>query len=116
MNLEELKKRHAKVTKTVLSDGSEWHIRKLSAALSIAISAAFKAAGHTDPDGPEASQEQMLDAYSLLLSKAICDEAGVLSLDSDEGRAELKNLDFGTIQELTLKAQEWSLPDTAKKN
>lgn len=115
MNIDELKKRLSKVTKVTLDDGSEWHVRKLSAALGIALSNSFKSAGHTNPDGQEASQEQMLDAYSLLLSKALCDETGALSLDSDEGRTELQNLDFGTIQELTCKVQEWSLP-ASKKN
>jgi len=115
VNLESLKKRHAKVIKVTLADGSEWTIRKLGAALSLELSNKFKAAGHTDPNGQEASQEQMLEAYSELLSKAICDESGTLSLDSDEGRAELKNLDFGTITELTTKVQESSV-STAKKN
>lgn len=116
MNLDELKKRTIKVAKVSLSDGSEWHIRKLSATVGIAVGNAFMAAGHTDPNGPAPSQEQMLDAHSLLLSKAVCSEAGDLLLDSDEGRAALKDLDYPTIQELSSKAQEWSIPDGAKKN
>jgi hypothetical protein len=116
MNLEELKSRTIKVKKVTLKDGSEWHIRKLSATLGIAVGAAFKAAGHTDPNGPEPSQEQMLSAYSLLLSKTVCDEAGALGLDTDEGRAELKNMDYPTVQELAGEVQEWSIPDSAKKN
>lgn len=116
MDLKTLRSRLPKVTTITLEDGSAWHIRKLSAAMGQSISNAFKAAGHIDPNGPEPSAGEMLDAYSLLLSKAVCDEAGTLLLDNDEGRAELKNLDMPTIQELAKHVQEWSLPSDAKKN
>ncbi len=116
MNLDELKARTVKVTKVTLDDGSEWHLRKLSATVAIAVGNAFLAAGHTDPNGSAPSQEQSLDAHSLLLSKAVCNEAGELLLDSDEGRMTLKELDYPTIQELANKAQEWSVPGSAKKN
>lgn len=116
MNLDELKKRNAaNITKVVISDGSEWMFRKMTAACGMAVGRAFQAAGHTDPNGPEPSADQLAEAYSLLLSKTVCDEAGNLVLDSDEARAELSKLDFGTMQELGAKAQEWNLP-AAKKN
>lgn len=116
MDLATLKSRIVKVKAVTLSDGSAWNLRKLSATVGIAVSNAFTAAGHVDPDGPEPSQEQVLDAHALLLSKSLCDEAGALLLDSDEGRAELKNLDYPTIQELAKEAQEWSTPSNSKKN
>lgn len=116
MNLDELKSRTIKVKKVTLSDGSEWHIRKVSAVVGIAISNAFKDAGHTNPEGSEPSDEQLLEAYSLLLSKSVCSEAGVLELDSDEGREWFKSLDYPTIQELAGESQEWTLPGSAKKN
>jgi hypothetical protein len=116
MNLEELKKRNAaSITTVTLADGSVWQLRKLNAAAGIAVGRAFQAAGHTDPDGPEPSPEKQMEAYSLLLSKTICDEAGNLVLDTDEGRAELLKLDFAAVQELGTAAQEWCL-SAAKKN
>jgi uroporphyrinogen-III synthase len=116
MNLEELKKRNAgRITKVTLGDGSEWQLCKLTAAVGMAIGRAFMAAGHTDPNGPEPPPEKQAEAYALLLSKTICDEAGNLILDSDEAREELLKLDLPTIQELGAHAQSWSLT-TAKKN
>lgn len=115
MNLEELKKRVAKNTAVTLKDGSVWPMRKLSAATGIAIGKAFMAAGHVDPDGPEPEPQKLIDAYSLLLSKVLCDESGALSLDSDEGREYLQQLDLETILELGEQAQEICLGG-AKKN
>lgn len=116
MNLDRLKERiAANVTTVTLEDGSEWRLRKLTAAVGIAVGAAFRAAGHTDPDGPEPSPEKQAEAYALLLSKTICDESGALVLDSDEGRGALAQLDMPTVLELGSKAQEWCLSG-AKKN
>jgi hypothetical protein len=115
MNLDELKKRNAAYTTLTLEDGSAWRVKKLSAAVGIAIGKAFQAAGHTDPNGAEPSTDELLNAYSLLLSNVLCDEAGVLTLDTDEGRDELKKLDMATILELGEKAQEACM-GTAKKN
>ena len=116
MNLDELKKRNAANIKPVtLGDGSALFLRNLTAAVGIAVGKAFQAAGHTDPDGPEPSPEKQEEAYALLLSKTVCDEAGALTLDSDEGRAQLRLLDFATVQELGLAAQDWCL-SSAKKN
>lgn len=116
MNLEELKKRNAaNVKKSTLSDGSVWYFRKMPAACAMAIGRAFAAAGHTDPNGPEPSTTQLAEAYALLLSKATCNEAGEVTLDSDDGRAELLKLDFNTTQEAVNEAQEWCL-SAAKKN
>jgi hypothetical protein len=116
MNLDELKKRNAANIKPItLSDGSALFLRKLTAAVGIAVGKAFQAAGHTDPDGPEPSAEKQAEAYALLLSKTVCDEAGALTLDSDEGRAQLMLLDLPTVQELGAEAQAWCLA-SAKKN
>jgi hypothetical protein len=114
VNLESLRKRN--VCKVALEDGSEWHLRKLSASASAIVGNAFLAAGHTDPDGPPPTTEQRADAFALLLSKSICDESGALTLDSDEARQELANLDAQTLLELGAKAQEWSTPAQSKKN
>jgi hypothetical protein len=114
VNLESLRKRSVK--QVTLSDGSVWHIRKMSATASQLIGEAFQAAGHTNPDGPEPTTEQRSAAFALLLSKAICDESGVVTLDSDEARQELANLDAETLLELGTAAQEWNMPAQSKKN
>ena len=118
MNLESLKKRNAANVKPVQVADLSLHLRKLTAADGMAVGKAFQAAGHTDPNGPEPSTEQFTVAYALLLSKTICDETGTLTLDSDEGRAELAKLDFQTAQQLGKEAQEWSglIGDDSKKN
>lgn len=115
MNLDELKKRNvAKVTKVTLDDGSEWNLRKMAAAVGMAVGRAFLAAGHVDPNGPEPTAEKQAEAYALLLSKTLCDADGVLLFDSDEARTELMNLDLATMQTLGTKAQEWNLPESKK--
>jgi hypothetical protein len=113
VNLESLRQRKPKITTVVLEDGSEWRVRKVSAATAIALSKVFLATGNTDPDSPEAPIEQRLEAFSLFISKALCDEAGNLTLDTDEGRAELMNLDIDTLTELVFKL---STPTESKKN
>jgi hypothetical protein len=113
MNLESLKARKPKVTTIVLADGSEWLARKVSAAVAIELSKTLLATGHTDPDSPEAPLEERLKAFSLFISKAICDESGALTLNTDEGRAELMNQDIDTLTELVFKL---STPTESKKN
>jgi hypothetical protein len=118
MDLESLKKRNAANVKPVQVADLSLHLRKLTAADGMAVGKAFQAAGHTDPNGPEPSAEQFVIAFALLLSKTVCDEAGTLTLDSDEGRAEIAKLDFRTLQELATAAQQWSglIGDDSKKN
>lgn len=118
MNLESLKARNAANITSVTVGDLSLHLRKLTAADGMAVGKAFQAAGHTDPNGPEPTSEQFAVAYAILLSKTICDEAGTLTLDSDEGRTELQKLDFQTAQQLGEHAQKWSglLGDESKKN
>jgi hypothetical protein len=116
MNLESLKARNAANVKQVTVDGLTLHLRKLTAAAGMLVGKAFQAAGHIDPNGPEPSPEAYAEAYALLLSKTVCDESGALTLDSDEGREELRKLDFRAAQELSLAAQEWSGLVDSKKN
>lgn len=122
MNLETLKKRNAaNVMPVTLDDGQVVHLRKLTATDGLTVGKSLMALGHTDPNGAEPTQEQYFDLYVLLLSKTIVEQQGeswVLSLDSDEGRAALRDLKFSDAHFLSQKAQEWSglMPDESKKN
>lgn len=116
MNLESLKKRNAANVTSMNLDGETIYLRKLTAADGMAVGKSFQDAGHTDPNGPEPSMESYANAYALLLSKTLCDEAGNLTCDSDEARDELRKLDFQTAQSLSSKAQEWSGLGESKKN
>jgi hypothetical protein len=116
MNLESLKARNAANVTSMELDGEKVYLRKLSAGDGMAVGKAFQAAGHTDPNGPEPSTEAFAEAYAILLSKTLCDAAGNLTLDSDDGRAALRQLDFQAAQALSQKAQEWSGLGESKKN
>jgi hypothetical protein len=118
VDLARLKARNAANVTSISVGDLSLHLRKLTAADGMAVGKAFQDAGHTDPNGPEPTSEQFAVAYAILLSKTICDEAGNLTLDSDEGRAELQKLDFQTAQQLGEAAQKWSglLQDESKKN
>lgn len=116
MNLESLKARNAKNVTSIELDGEKVYLRKLSAGDGMAVGKSFQAAGHTDPNGPEPPPEAFAEAYALLLSKTLCDEAGNLTCDTDDARAELRKLDFQSAQTLSMKAQEWSGLGESKKN
>jgi hypothetical protein len=116
VNLESLKARNAANVISMELDGEKVYLRKLSAGDGMAVGKAFQAAGHNDPNGPEPPPEAFAEAYALLLSKTLCDEAGNLTCDSDEGRAELRKLDFQSAQTLSVMAQEWSGLGESKKN
>lgn len=116
MDLARLKERNAKNVLPVEYDGETWHLRKLTVAAGQAIRAAYIKAGHTDPEGTEPDSEQLGEAYALMLSKTLCDPAGKLAFDSDEGRDELRNLDREAAQFLFDKAQEWNDLADSKKN
>lgn len=105
MNIEQLKTRLASQVTEV--DGVR--IGKLNAVDGIEFSKRFSAV----PE--DASFEAMADAYSFLLSKTIVDEHGAKTLDSDEGRALLLQLDRATFVALGEAATSWNLAD-AKKN
>ncbi len=118
MDLESLKKRNAaNITGVQLGDVAV-SLRKLSVTDGFAVGKTLLTLGHDNPEGAEPTQDQFFEFHVLLLSKTICDKDGLLTLDSDDGRAELRNLSYWDAKALGEKAQEWSglLGDDSKKN
>lgn len=103
MNLEQLKDRAAQITEV---DGVR--IKKLNAVDGMAYSKHFAA---VPSDAPP---EETVTAYAFLLSKCVVDENGVATLDTDEGRAALRELDFATFSKLGEAAIEWNLGNSKK--
>jgi hypothetical protein len=122
VNLEALKKRNAANVKAIQFGDGVVHLRKLTATDGAIVGRALLAMGHTDPNGPEPSPDEQFEVNVLLLSKSIVSkgefETYRLSLDSDEGRSELRNLSFADAKYLGTEALEWSglLSDESKKN
>jgi hypothetical protein len=105
VNIEQLKQRLA--ANVTVVDG--WRLCKLNAVDGMAYSKLF---ADTPDDAPF---EQVAVAYAFLISKCTVDESGQKHLDSDEGRALLRQLDRETFCKLGKAALDWNLGD-AKKN
>lgn len=105
MNIEKLKEHLAAQVLEV--DG--WRLSKLNAVDGMAYSRLFADA----PD--DAPFEQVAQAYAFLLSKCTVDENNRKTLDSDEGRELLQQMDRETFCKLGKAALEWNIGD-AKKN
>ena len=104
MNLSQLRERAAQQITEV--DGVR--LKKLNAVDGMAYSKQFAS---VPKDAPP---EETVTAYAFLLSKCVVDENGFATLDSDEGRDALRNLDFATFSKLGEAAIAWNLGDSKK--
>lgn len=104
MNLEQLKAKLA--AQVMVVDGVR--LAKLNAVDGIEYAKRF-----TDIPA-DADTAQMVDGYAFLLSKCIVDENGNRTLDSDEGRALLPQMERATFCKLGEAAIEWNLGDSKK--
>jgi hypothetical protein len=104
VNLEQLKQRIAEQVKEV--DGVR--LAKVNAVDGIAYARRFS---EIPADAPF---EQTAEAYAFLLSKSIVDESGAKTLDSDEGRTLLMQLERAKFVQLGEAAIEWNLGDSKK--
>jgi hypothetical protein len=120
MNLESLKTRVGnRITSVTLCDGEVVHLQKVSAKKGVEIGAALIAAGHADPNGKEPANEHIYETHVQVLSRSIVEQIGgewVASLDSEEGRDILRQLEIGSLTQLGLIAQQWNGMGEAKKN
>lgn len=114
MNLESLRQRILGATTAVtLSDGTTIRLGKLSAQDGMALAMPAKKLEH-EPEGSQS--EDMLTFYALILSKSILDDAGAKALDSDEGRAMLRQLPMGDFLQLGNAAVEWQFGESKKNS
>lgn len=81
--------------------GGSVRLRRLSAAVGLAIGKQYN--GLPKVDG-KPRDDDMIELYVLLLANSIVDESGELFLQSEEGKAHLRSLSFGTISELGSEA------------
>jgi hypothetical protein len=91
MNLETLRQKILGQTKTVEVGGETYRIQKLSAVDGLEVDELLRSL-ETEGDGEDAkikNPEDLVRLYSLLVSKAVVDEAGNKTLDTDECRQEL---------------------------
>jgi hypothetical protein len=107
MNLEALRQKILGQTKTVEVGGEKYRIQKLSAVDGLEVDALLRTL-EMDGEGDNATikhPQDLVRLYSLLLSKAIVDESGNKTLDSDEGRDLLSKL--SDFVELGGIAMDW---------
>jgi hypothetical protein len=116
MNLETLKQRNARAT-PIEWNGETIYLRKISARdgamLLSEITAKAKAVG----DGQADDHAETIAYHAKVVSKAMCDASGTLTLDTDEGREALQSLAFEelvSLGELVLANNGFAEP--AKKN
>lgn len=104
MNLEQLRKRNADQVTVV--DG--FRIGKLNPVDGMEFSKRFS---EIPEDAPF---EQVAGAYAFLLSKCILSDEGRKELDSDEGRAEILQIDQETFVRLGEAANAFCLGESKK--
>lgn len=75
----------------IVLDGREVYVEKISAAVGYEFSGRLTASQRWEDE---------FEAIIWLLSKALCDAAGTHFLDSDQGRAMLREIDFGEYNTL----------------
>src|SRR5688572_22372723 len=98
MNLEDLKKRTRALTESEWA-GQKIYLRKIGAADGMSLVSRILREREL-PLTPEQDREATLDFQATVISKSLANASGELTLDSDEGRSELKLLPFAELVEL----------------
>lgn len=107
MSIESLRKYTQELVKEVEVDGHSYKLRKFSAKAYME----FLKQRESTPDD--------FGVYILLVSKSLCDDAGNLDCDTDEGRELLSRLPVNGIRLLGEAAIEWAIgrdPGEEKKS
>lgn len=106
--LDKLQTAAAADTKAISFRGADLCIRRLSAQDGIQLE-------KLTPQAPFTA-EALTAFYIFAISKSLCDEAGQLDTDSDEGRAALAKLPFVHLTELGEECVRFGGPQESKKN
>lgn len=117
MNLDELKKKINKPTAFEWCGEPVW-LRKIGANECATIFAKMKDLASRSFD-TAADHQATIDVHANAIAKSLCDEAGTLQFDTEEGIATLKEVNFTELVklgELALRHSGFRGDEDAKKN
>ena len=92
---------------TVEVAGQPVTVRKLGAGALLEFRKRTRTIELDDLNRPK-NEDDLYSVFSFVASKTLCNEAGELTFDSDDGRGRLLGLPVKELEEIGLRALEWS--------